>query len=114
MSNETNPPQSLPPFEKLDKSLTKQIGIGIYRLAVLLLCVGNFWLAKTYVNKDDFEAMKEKNTASVLEMKDKTQTTFAKVNEDLVDIKFTLKMMTQVNLQMQDHEARIRVLEKGK
>lgn len=94
-------PESLPPFEKLDRGLTKQIGVGVYRLILLLLCAANFWLAKTYVSKDDFEALKEK---SVVERQ--------KLADDLTDIKITLKLMNRQSDLLQDHEARIRILEK--
>lgn len=80
------------PFEKVDKTLTRTIGIGLYRAILLALVAAQFYLSTTFVKRSEFEKLKE----------------------DVTDIKFTLRMMAQQDLTVKDHETRIRVLEHEK
>lgn len=80
---------SATPFEKLDVTLNRAIGLGVYRFLLLGFVVAQFWLTANYVKKEDFERLKS----------------------DVLDIKLNVKLIAERDGQLKDHESRLRALE---
>lgn len=103
------PPQldveSASPFEKIDRTMTKTLGLGIYRFLLLAFVVGQFWLSANYVKKSEFEKIKDGIADSV------KKADFEKLKDDIADIKITMRLQIAQSGRLEDHESRIRILE---
>ena len=73
----------------MDKGLTRLVGIGLYRVALLLIVMAQLWLTSNFVKRVEFERMRD----------------------DITDMKTALKLMATQDRQITDHEARLRALE---
>jgi len=76
-------------FEKVDSTLTKTIGIGVYRAVILLFIVAQLWLTSKFVSIEEFR----------------------RLQADVDEIKAVLRVMAAQDHTLADHESRIRALE---
>lgn len=121
MENDNFPsptPVSATPFEKAERMTKRHLGIGIYRLVLILLVAAGVYLNTQYVSVKTYEADKQAEkvaeTERIKEAKvqsERLNDRFASIERSVGEINTTLKIMATNNAILSDHEARIRAIE---
>jgi hypothetical protein len=80
----------------------KKYGEWLVRLILILGICANLWLTQSFVTRSEFEILQKDNQQQHLV-----------IQTSINDIAITLKLLANNALRLDDHEARIRIVEKN-
>ena len=89
----------------------QQYGEWIWRLVILAAVCANLWLTTHFVTREEYEKFQKELRAEMIASQTQNAAEHYTIQTAISDINTTLKIMAANQVQLQDHEQRLRACE---